>query len=858
VLKRENLSMLEEVRQDVSLPARQTGYVPTAREVIRERPQARGKFLYAGSLKLWVRGVTYGTFRPDNEGNEYASLSTVAQDFGAMAKYGINAVRTYTVPPRWFLDVAAEHGLRVMIGLPWEQHVTFLDGPRSVAKILERVRGDVRKCAHHPAVLCYAMGNEIPATIVRWYGRRRVERFLKGLYDATKAEDPDGLVTYVNYPTTEYLQLPFIDIVTFNVYLETQDRLRAYLKRLQNLAGQRPLLMAEIGFDSLRNGDDKQAEVLDWQVRTAFACGCCGTFVFAWTDEWYRGGHDVYQDWQFGLTTRERHPKLALNAIGKAYAEIPFPPTRRWPRVSVVVCTFNGARTIRNTLEALQDISYPDFEVIVVNDGSTDRTAAIVSKYPVRVIHTSNRGLSCARNVGLANATGEIVAYTDDDAWPDGDWLIFMAAAFMESNHVGIGGSNFAPPGDGRIADCVANAPGGPVHVLLTDELAEHIPGCNMAFRKAQLEAIGGFDPRFRVAGDDVDVCWRLQERGWTIGFTPAAVVWHHRRNSIRAYWRQQVGYGKAEALLEQKWPEKYNAAGHLAWTGRIYGKGVAPMLGAGRGRIYQGTWGCALFQSIYEPAPGLLRSLPAIPEWYLVIAALAIFTALGVFWPTLLLGAAPLLVLAIAAPIVQAGLNAARASFITRPRSRMEALQLTVLTTILHLLQPLARLTGRIRYGLTPWRGRHRHMSMLTFPRSRKLAIWSERWRSAEAWLASVESELRREPVWTARGGSFDTWDLMTRGGLFGAARARMAIEEHGAGRQYVRFKLWPRCDPTGIALMILLAVLALAAAIDGASVVALALAAACLGLTCRTLLECAWAEGALCRAVSALEASA
>src|SRR5260221_10124466 len=61
------------------------------------------------------------------------------------------------------------------------------------------------------------------------------------------------------------------------------------------------------------------------------------------------------------------------------------------------------------------------------------------------------------------------------------------------------------------------------------------------------------------IAGDDVDVCWRLQQRGWTLGFSPAAMVWHHRRNSVRAYWRQQKNYAKAEALLEKKWPEKYN-----------------------------------------------------------------------------------------------------------------------------------------------------------------------------------------------------------------------------------------------------------------------------------------------------------
>src|SRR5437868_13383958 len=206
------------------------------------RPHAGGKFLYLGDQKFYVRGVTYGTFRPDADGGEYHSPDVVERDFAQMAANGINAVRTYTVPPRWLLDTAQRHGLRVMVGLPWEQHVAFLNDKAQIRAIEERVRAGVRACAGHPALLCYAIGNEIPAPIVRWYGHRRVARFLQRLYQAAKAEDPDGLVTYVNYPSTEYLQLPFVDVVCFNVYLEAQERLEAYLARLQNLAGERPLV----------------------------------------------------------------------------------------------------------------------------------------------------------------------------------------------------------------------------------------------------------------------------------------------------------------------------------------------------------------------------------------------------------------------------------------------------------------------------------------------------------------------------------------------------------------------------------------------------------------------------------------
>src|SRR5919201_6472619 len=300
------------------------------------RPEVRGKFVFAHHEKLFVRGVTYGAFRPDAAGREYQDLPAIERDFARMAACGFNAVRIpHTMPERPLLDAARRHGLRVMVGLSAEQYVGFLiDGKKDIVEIADIVRAKVRTCAGHRALLCYSLGNEIAAPIARWLGRRKIERYLERLYSAVKQEDPAGLVTYVNYPTTEYLQLPFLDLVCFNVYLEAQDRLEAYLARLQNIAGDRPLLMSEIGLDSLRNGRDAQARSLAWQIRSTFAAGCAGAFVFAWTDEWYRAGAEV-DDWAFGLTDRGRCPKPALASVCKAFAQVPFPPGLRWPRISV-------------------------------------------------------------------------------------------------------------------------------------------------------------------------------------------------------------------------------------------------------------------------------------------------------------------------------------------------------------------------------------------------------------------------------------------------------------------------------------------------------------------------------------------
>ena len=765
------------------------------------RPEVRGKYLYVGNEKFWVRGVTYGTFRPDSHGSEYGDHAQAERDLVAIAANGFNAIRTYTVPPRWFLDLAGQHGLRVMIGLPWEQHVAFLDDRALRDSIEQRVRAGVRSCAGHPAVLWYAIGNEIPAPIVRWHGRRRVERFLERLCDAVRAEDPSALVTYVNYPTTEYLELPFLDLACFNVYLESQERLEAYLARLQNLVGDRPLVMSEIGLDSRRHGPVTQARSLYWQVRTTFAAGGAGAFVFAWTDEWHRGGFDV-EDWDFGLTRRDRRPKRALAAVRRAMIEAPFPRHMRLPRISVIVCTYNGARTIRDCLEGLRRLDYPDFEVIVVNDGSTDATLAIAQEYGFRIISGRNHGLSHARNVGLRAASGEIVAYIDDDAYPDPDWLRYLAAGFLGSTHVGIGGPNLPPPGDGPVAESVANAPGGPIHVLLSDQEAEHIPGCNMAFRRKSLLAIGGFDTQFRTAGDDVDICWRLRERGWTLGFHPGAVVWHHRRNSVRTYWKQQMGYGRAEALLEQKWPEKYNSAGHVSWAGRLYGLGLTEAIRLRRPRLYQGAWGAALFQSLYRPAPGVLAALPLMPEWYLAILTLALLTALGSAWSPLLF-ALPLLGLAVGAVVTQAVLSAARARFSRAGRSRRATFKLYGLTALLYLVQPLARLRGRLAHGLTPWR--RRGTSGAAGPWRRTFTLWRERGRTAAEHLADISEALRQAGAVVRAGGDFDRWDLEVRLGALAAIRVLMATEEHGAGRQLLRFRIHPRVSSVWVVLVAL-----------------------------------------------------
>ena len=425
-------------------------------------------------------------------------------------------------------------------------------------------------------------------------------------------------------------------------------------------------------------------------------------------------------------------------------------------------------------------------------------------------------------------ATGEIVAYIDDDAYPDAHWLQYLAHAFTASSHAGIGGPNIPPAGDGTIAESVANAPGGPIHVLIADQIAEHIPGCNMAFRRDALLEVGGFDPIFRAAGDDVDICWKIQAAGKTIGFHPAAIVWHHRRNSVRAYWRQQKGYGKAEALLEEKWTQKYNRFGHATWNGRIYGNGLTLPLTLKKAKIFHGIWGSGLFQSIYQPQANLFASIPLMPEWYFIVAGLAVLSLLGFLWKFLFL-AAPLLIAAIGIVLIQAGTSAAKAVYATAPKNAVEKFYRRCLTAFLHVIQPSARLYGRLTYDLTA--RRKKAIGDLPFeyiaPKSRNFSLWSEEWKASEEWLREIEAKLIESKTKVRRGGDFDRFDLEASVGMFAACRGLLLVEEHGAGRQLVKLRCRAHYSRLAIAFFAIFAALALFAAFDKAIAAALFLSA-------------------------------
>ncbi|PYR31666.1 MAG: hypothetical protein DMF90_25130 [Acidobacteria bacterium] len=792
---------------------------PSARLAPDTRIAADGKFLRAGNDRFLVKGVTYGTFAPGEDGYQFPAPPRVAEDFRLMAEAGLNTVRVYTPPRPDLLDEAARHRLRVMVGLPWSQHVAFLDDRKLKRKIRQELVTRVRELGQHPAVLMVSLGNEIPPGVVRWHGRLRVERFLRSVYQDAKDAAPDTLLTYVNFPPTEFLDLPF---------LHRETELRAYLARLQHIAGYKPLLLAEAGADSIREGEHGQGEITAMHVRVAFEEGACGAIAFAWTDEWWRGGCEV-EDWAFGLVDRQRNAKPARAAVAAAFANAPFPETVRqnWPRVSVVVCAYNAADTLEDCLSSLDRLTYPDYEVILVNDGSSDATGDIARQHSrVRIIEVPNAGLSAARNVGLAAATGEIVAYTDADTRVDRDWLTYLVQPFLTSDVVGSGGPNVVPDDDPPVAQCVARAPGGPTHVLLDDRIAEHVPGCNMAFRRDALLAVGGFDPLYLRAGDDVDMCWRLQTRGWRIGFASSALVWHHHRTAVTAYWRQQVGYGEGERWLMAHHPEKF-LDGHMLWRGRIYSP-LPFVRSLWSERINSGVWGTAAFPSVYRADVHPFAFLPHSIRWqllsFVLTAAGVAIAALGRHsWAAALLLATGMIGLAVT--IAKNVSYTLRSSVDWRVPSRFWQ---RTLVGYLHFLQPFARIRGRIRgaferqtsRGPRPspseaWRALLLISGAITEDR-----YWSETWTTNNRMLSQLTDWLRRSRavrVIAIDDGWAHDRDVSVLIGRWAWLDVRVLVEEHGAGKELLRFGTYLRPTAFGIASAVVIASALLGSAAAG-----------------------------------------
>ena len=230
------------------------------------------------------------------------------------------------------------------------------------------------------------------------------------------------------------------------------------------------------------------------------------------------------------------------------------------PKISVVICAYNAERTMDACLAvAARRCATRTTRSIVVNDGSTDRTLEIAAALSRGAHHLAGEhGPQRGAQRRHRGATGEIVAYTDSDCVVDPDWLTYLAYTFVNGGFVAVGGPE--PAAAGGVAHRglrrrVARA--GRRTCCSTTRSRSTSRAATWPSASDGAAAIGGFDPLFRAAGDDVDLCWRLQNDGHAIGFSPAAMVWHFRRNTVQGLSQAADGLrrGRGAALFQASVP---------------------------------------------------------------------------------------------------------------------------------------------------------------------------------------------------------------------------------------------------------------------------------------------------------------
>ncbi|HVB78774.1 MAG TPA: glycosyltransferase [Candidatus Binataceae bacterium] len=655
------------------------------------------------------------------------------------------------------LDLATYTGLHALVELAVKPE--DLLEPARARQTAARIVRTVNIWRNHPALIGYLIDCPIAPERLRMLGLERVQRALGRIIREIHLRDRRALVALKHRPATVALAAAAEDFLYAEVGGFTPAELAPFVIALHNLAMARPVV---IEFPQAVAGQGPEQDEL---VATAFGVGAAGVVAPPVC-------RPAVADWlaMRPMGADEASPFISLNGTCP-------PRPSRTPMVSVVICAYNAERTMLPCLESLGRLKYPNYEVVIVDDGSRDRTAEIAMRFPeFRLIRQPNKGLSVARNVGLFAARGEIVAYTDSDCVVDPDWLTLMVRAMVEGGLDGCGGPNYAPHEEGRVEGCVAAAPGAPCHVLVADDRAEHLAGCNMVFSKASLVAVGGFDAQFTSAGDDVDICWRFLDAGFTLGYCPAAFVWHFRRNTVKAYYGQQRGYGRAEAALYLKYPERFNALGQIKWRGTIPGL-VATVPGALRRRIGWTRAACAV-QTVRDEVPGILSFLPQTLEWNLVFATVTVFAwfaglsmlpaltmlALGLVWALHYAWQAPLekchdslgsrlfvACLAWSGPMVRTW---------TRWKTRMRT----------------AGLGDELRPRQRP--------ALRWLERSLHLSYWNEAWTTRESLLERLTRGFSRAGCVVTPDRGWNDFDLEVRPDPWTRLRLKTADEEHEGAR--------------------------------------------------------------------------
>ncbi len=226
-------------------------------------------------------------------------------------------------------------------------------------------------------------------------------------------------------------------------------------------------------------------------------------------------------------------------------------------RYSVVVPAFNAERTLGACLGGLARQTAPRewFEILVVDDGSTDRTRALAAELGARVFSQKNQGAGAARNLGAVNAKGNLVLYIDADCVPDERWIEAMTAPFARADIAGVSGVKKTHQSN-LWAQLIQIEFDYRYDRMAKRARTDFIDSATAAYRRGVLLESGGFDSRLMEA-EDAELSFRLAERGCNLVLVRDAIVYHHHPESLQGYLQRKYDYARWRAVVYAQHPSK-------------------------------------------------------------------------------------------------------------------------------------------------------------------------------------------------------------------------------------------------------------------------------------------------------------
>ncbi len=329
-----------------------------------------------------------------------------------------------------------------------------------------------------------------------------------------------------------------------------------------------------------------------------------------------RGGGDIVPE-----TSAAARALDALLRKGVLAREPSLGNAAELPSVTIVVPVKDRAEELRRCLESVQRLHYPKdrLEVLVVDDGSEDESAAVARSLGASVMPSGGRGRgpAAARNLGAAAAQGEILAFLDSDCVASERWLADLAGAFEDPELVALGGRvegmHTASPLDRYEAEMSSLCLGKRGRSAQLGKDTFYLPSCNLLVRRRAFMDVGGFREELQVA-EDVDLSWRLRDRGGAIAYTPRGSVLHEHRNRLGAFLRRRSEYGTSEGILQVLHPERRKrmvlppalaAAGVLAAVACLAASWVPVALGAALVLLDAVRFWVRLRRQVPDMAPG-------------------------------------------------------------------------------------------------------------------------------------------------------------------------------------------------------------------------------------------------------------